>query len=340
MTRVGLIARADNRGLGQQTWAFHRNMAPAKTLVVDCPSQKPLTLHVDRFPGAQVVKGFPKADHIREFLQDLDVVYTAETGYGQHLWREAHRMGVSTVLHANYEFYETTDQPTVLVAASEWNLSRYPEGTRYLPVPIELDRLIDEPKPDTATNFLHVVGRPAIHDRNGTLDFLTALQYVQTPITVTITCQEPAYVGGLINTHGLRHGSHINRVITSHDLTHYWDLYRGQHALILPRRFGGLCLPANEALGSGMPVIMPNIDPNNTWLPPDWLVKATEAGTFQAKQPVTYYRTDPEALAAKIDQLATDPDFYYGSCKHAQMVAYSLSWPVLKPRYEQCLASA
>ena len=47
--RLGLIARADNRGLGQQTWAVQRNLQPAKTMVVDCPSMQPLQLHLDRF---------------------------------------------------------------------------------------------------------------------------------------------------------------------------------------------------------------------------------------------------------------------------------------------------
>jgi glycosyltransferase involved in cell wall biosynthesis len=33
-------------------------------------------------------------------------------------------------------------------------------------------------------------------------------------------------------------------------------LYEGFDALIMPRRYGGLCLPMNEALTSGLPVIM------------------------------------------------------------------------------------
>ena len=33
--KLGLIARADNTGLGMQTWEFYRAMKPEKTLVVD-----------------------------------------------------------------------------------------------------------------------------------------------------------------------------------------------------------------------------------------------------------------------------------------------------------------
>jgi hypothetical protein len=53
----GLIARADNRGLGQQTWAVFRNLKPAKTMVVNCHSEQPLKLRLDRFPNATVVDG-------------------------------------------------------------------------------------------------------------------------------------------------------------------------------------------------------------------------------------------------------------------------------------------
>jgi glycosyltransferase involved in cell wall biosynthesis len=34
------------------------------------------------------------------------------------------------------------------------------------------------------------------------------------------------------------------------------DLYSGYDAMVLPRRYAGLCLPMNEALISGLPVFM------------------------------------------------------------------------------------
>lgn len=338
MTEIGLIARADNRGLGQQTWAFYRHMRPAKTLVVDCPSQKPLKLHPDRFPDATIVKGIPNRSDIINFLTGLDVVYTAETGYTKHLWREADRMGVRTVLHANYEFWDITDTPTTLAAASEWHLGDYGREAVFLPVPIETDRFT----PHTgvrARRWLHPIGRPAIHDRNGTTDLLMALQFVTADIEVTITCQESGYVGGLINRYGIRTPDNVTVRVESSDALHYWTKYDGQDAVVLPRRFGGLCLPANEAVGAGIPVIMPDIEPNNIWLPPEWLTKASRAGDFQAKQPIRYYRTDPHQLAAVMDRFATDSDFYRNACAEARSIARARSWLTLQPRYE-CFMSA
>lgn len=337
--RLGLIARADNRGLGQQTWAAYRNLKPAKTMVVDCPSAQPLKMHYDRYPDATIIKGLPSSHDIEQFLHGIDVLYTAETGYSHHIWDLANQAGVRTVLHANYEFLDPHDKPTVWAAPSLWNIDRWPAGTVQLPVPIETDRLTPEKHGYTASRFLHIVGRPAIHDRNGTLDLLQSLQHVTATIEVTIKCQQPGWVGGLINEHSIRTPGNVTLTIDSGDTEHYWDNYRGYDALILPRRFGGLCLPANEAIGAGIPVIMPNIDPNNTWLPAAWLIPAHLAGDFSAKQHITYYRTDICALAAKLDQLATDEDFYGHSLWKATQLRECLSWKALTPRYREVFAA-
>jgi glycosyltransferase involved in cell wall biosynthesis len=336
---LGLIARADNRGLGQQTWAVYRNLRPAKTLVVNFPSVKPLTLRPGRFPDAVTVDGAPTRNDIANFLDGLTAVYTAETGYTPHLWREAETRGVRTVLHANYEFLDPADRPTVWAAPSQWHLNDFPKGTEYLPVPIETDRFPVTDKPSTAKRFLHVVGRPAIHDRNGTADLLKALPQVKSPITVTITCQQSGYIGKLMNDHHIRIPSHITLNVQSTDTENYWDNYRDQDALILPRRFGGLCLPCNEAVGAGIPAIMPNIEPNTTYLPDEWLIPATRIGEFNAKQRITYYQTNPQQLAHKIDALATDEDLYRKSCLQAEQLRTNLSWDTLKPFYEKVLCS-
>ena len=84
---------------------------------------------------------------------------------------------------------------------------------------------------------------------------------------------------------------------------------------------------------------MPNIDPNNTWLPAAWLIPAHMAGDFSAKQHISYYRTDIGALAAKIDQLATDEDFYGHSLWKATQLRECLSWKALTPRYSEVFAA-
>ncbi|WP_043737694.1 glycosyltransferase [Nocardia asiatica] len=333
--RVGLIARADSRGLGVQTKAFHDVMRPAKTMVVDCPSADPLPLRPDWYPGSTWIKGLPKAGDFRSWLDGLDVVYTAETGYGRAVWSEAERAGVKTVLHANYEFLDRSDQPTLWAAPSMWHFDEFPDPRRFLPVPIDLAKFPARQPTTKAARFLHVIGRPAIHDRNGTADLLDALAYVQSPITLTITCQNSAYVPGLLASR--RIPRHIHLDIRSGDAPNNVDLYREQDVLVLPRRFGGLCLPAQEALGAGMPVLMPAVSPNE-WLPSDWLVSAEKRGEFTAKTRVELYSVGHRDLAAKIDQLAQDPTFFAASQDTARRMAKELSWDNQRPVYEKLFA--
>ena len=92
----------------------------------------------------------------------------------------------------------------------------------------------------------------------------------------------------------------------------------------------------NEALGAGMPVIMPDISPNNQWLPKSWLTKAEHSFVFKPGRrgnPIDVHKTDPKVLAAKIDEFATDSGLYNSGAKEARALAYKYSWAELKKLY-------
>lgn len=335
--RIGLIARADNTGLGIQTWEFAQHMQPAKTLVVDISHLKRNTHYPDRFPGAHVVRGFPTERQFRDFLDDVDVVFTCETPYGPWLYPMAEARGIPVVLQYNYEFLDlTAGSPTVLAAPTTWHFNDvdHPNHQR-LPVPIATERFPRRDAPATAARFLHVAGRPAVHDRNGTADLLDALRLVRAPIEVTITCQDRQYVGGLLSSRAMP--ANVRLTVKTIDAQNYWDLYAGQDALIMPRRFGGLCLPVNEALGAGIPVIMPDVSPNDTMVPTEWLVPATRTGEFHVRQTIELHTVDHAALADRLDQFATDSAFYRRSTDCAMALADANSWRTLKPVYERVL---
>src|SRR5581483_7515404 len=66
-------------------------------------------------------------------------------------------------------------------------------------------------------------------------------------------------------------------VKVKHNIANYEDIYKKGSVLVLPRKYGGNCLPMNEALSAGMPVIMSNISPQADFLPDKWLVDAKES---------------------------------------------------------------
>jgi glycosyltransferase involved in cell wall biosynthesis len=307
-------------------------------MVIDCPSAKALPIRKDWYPHATWIKGLPTPHDWQRWMQGLDVVFSAETFYGQHAFRIARNMGVKTVLQANFEFLDRQDQPTLWAAPSLWRYNEWPNPKIHLPVPVETEHFT----PTTATrasHFLHIVGRPAVHDRAGTIDTLRALQNVQhTDITVTITSQEPGYIRSLMLTAGIKLPDNIDLHIREGDRADYWDLYTDQHVLIAPRRFGGLSLPMQEAVAAGMPVISTAVSPQKNWLPPEWLVAASPAGEFHAKQLIDLWTADHIALAEKISRFANNPVFYRQASEQAVAIAKSLSWSELKPLYEQVLA--
>lgn len=343
--RLGLIARADSRGLGVQTKAFYDHMHPVKTLVVNCPSAKPLPVRRDWYPDATWIEGWPTPQDFERFFTDLEVVYTAETIYDHlnqnYAYNLARKMGVKVVNHTNPEFcdafrHPAWPRPDLYAAPSTWMWDRLPDPKVLLPVPVATEHFAPQTATE-ATNFLHVVGRPAIHDRAGTADFLRALHYVRSEINVTITCQEPGYVERLVSNNGGLPGN-ISLTVADGDVKDYWDLYAHQHVLVSPRRFGGLSLPMQEACAAGMPVIAPAISPTVDWLPSDWLVWAAHMGSFKAHTSVDLYTVHPRQLAEKIDAFASDSGYYRDSSARALGIAKRLSWQELKPEYERVLA--
>lgn len=350
--RLGLIARADNSGLGNQTWEFHRHLQPDKTLVIDlsviADSNDHCNKHayLERFPGATVHQGLtPTPDVIEDFLEGLDVVFSAETFYTHDFLHRSNNRGIATVLQYNYEFLAHLSNPhlpspTLFAAPSLWHyLTTRLDNKVHLPVPIATDRFSPNPTPpEVARTFLHPVGRPAIHDRNGTEDVLAALSCVRSPITMILRCQRPGYAESLLSNYEIP--SCVTVEVDSSAPAEYWRSYEGVDAVILPRRYGGLCLPANESIGAHLPVLMPDIDPNNRWMPQDWLMPANVSSEFQAANPVQVYRVGPSTLALAIDRLATEPDFYQRSVKEAARLADLYSWNTLMPQYRATLDRA
>jgi hypothetical protein len=334
--RIGLLAYASNTGLGIQTWAFFRNMKPARVLLVDMSPLNQMPVYFDRYFGDVIsCTGAPRREAIEAFLDGLDLVFVCETPLNYDLFRIARKRGVRTVLQFNFELLDYLDKPDlpipdVFAAPTPWNFHRVPYRNKaHLPVPIDLAEVPARVPPDRVTTFLHINGRPAAEDRNGTLLFCEAARI--------LTQKYPGRFQFLVRTQDRGFGSHLQRmfpevVVAGGDVEKNAALYSVGEVLVMPRRYGGLCLPAQEALGWGLPVIMPAVSPNETFLPRSWLVPARHAGWIRTRAPVALFNVDPEELAAAMIKRSA-------TIQHDSVVARRLaeqrSWDSLKPRYEE-----
>jgi glycosyltransferase involved in cell wall biosynthesis len=346
-SRLGLLAFATDTGLGIQTRAIYRHLKPAKTMLVDLSALNHMPVHDDWYDYAVRTNGFPTNAEVDQFLDGLDVVFYCETPLNFYLIERARQLGIKTVLQYNYEFLDyltpaeqrlpQLPRPDVFAAPTQWNIAAVQQmagahAVEPLPVPIDLDEL-PRRSITRARCFFHIAGRPAIHDRNGTLDFIQAARLAAPHMPeaeFVIYCQQPtlemgrALVGSPVKVKG--------------PVPEPADMYRGGDVLVLPRRYGGLCLPAQEAVGCGIPVLMPNISPNDTWLPAGCLIQVKQ--TFQEFQPrglVRVFSINEHALAWRMIGLYQDDAEVARLHTQANELAERMSWQALKPRYEEVL---
>lgn len=334
--RIGLLAYSTDTGLGNQTYEFYRHMQPAKTMIVDLSEFNHMETHHDRFTNANIVYGIPKDGDFDWLLEDIDLIFICETPLNYALMEKAKAAGIPVVLQYNYEFLDYLQRPNlpppaVLAAPSWWNkedvIARNIAPVIDLTVPVNDERI--RPREITVCRtMLHTAGKQAHMDRNGTMAFIQAAQKCGGKFKYKIIAQQ---LDDATRRAIERASVEIELV---ENVENYEDQYAEGDVLVLPRRYGGLCLPMNEALAAGIPVIMPDISPNDQRLPKQWLVQAKKADQFMARTMIDVYSVDPNFLAFKMCEFA-DESFMRWSNQEAIELGKGISWKAQKPIYDQ-----
>jgi glycosyltransferase involved in cell wall biosynthesis len=286
---------------------------------------------------------------VERFLQSVDVVFSAETFYDYWLIKRARELGVRTVLQPNYEFLEylirpDLPRPDVFALPTPWHrfeIERALPGETIidLPVPVDLD-VLPYRRRESLNTVLHVAGNVAQTDRAGTRVVVEAMRLLYrdySDVRCVIRAQRPLDphreltppIGEIPR----------NTTVIVDQLDNYGDLYDDGDLLVLPRRFGGLCLPAQEAMGCGMPVLMPNVDPNHYLLPSSMLLPATAIETLQTRALLDLWDVDPADVADRIVSLRGRPTVYAEACEWAEDWRADHSWDALRPRYMEVLGA-
>lgn len=342
--RLGIIARSDNTGLGNQTRELVNMLNPSKILLIDSTSFNKNKQHPEWYQGYDCLKtnGFPSLQQIKMFLNDIDVILSCETFYDQNFVKFAERRNVKTILQYNYELFGHLSNPnlplpTVLLSPSVWQIEHIKKmfGNRtkviHLPPPTneELFNKIKENNLSKSHNrILHIAGKKAAKDRNGTETVIDMLKFSKADYELVIRSQSEIETNIKDSRLKIKIDNPENRE----------DMYDGFDAMVLPRRYAGLCLPMNEALLSALPVFMTNISPNNFILPPEWLVKSDSIGTIRTKIRLELFEADSRALAKTIDDYMAIKDKTSYKEKAYNIGINNFSPNVLKDKYSKLIS--
>lgn len=336
---IGALVRTEERGLGVQSRKFVKHIG-ASPLVISIPNAsenvcpEDLSLYPDA-PVARVAPGWQLDPRVvRPWLETIDVLWSAETFYSEDVTRWCRELGVRSVVHANPEFVSDRygiGSPDLWWSATSWRLSSMPAGTRVVPWPCEPARQVAPH--DGPARFVHVEGRRALADRNGTLTVIAAVRHLREPCSLRIVTQEPDLPSRI------RVPSHVDVQVVTGGVARPADLYRDVDVLVSPRRYGGLHLPAGEAMARGMAAVMSACPPNMD----AWPVVPVECypGPMVpcAAGLVESWDVPPEALAAAMDSLA-DPVVRRVAQERARVWAVENSWDVWRDRYRELLGTS
>lgn len=342
--KIGLLAYSSDTGLGYQTLEFAKNIKPAKILIADLSKLNGMPTHHERYSefNTSITDGIPTNEECEWLVDGMDVVFVCETPLNYHLFNYARKKGVKTVQQYNYEFLDyfrnnALPTPSVLASPSLWGIERvknmYLAPVVHWPVPVNTD-LIPFREFNKVKTFVHIIGRPTASDRNGTIAFLSAVKKLGSYYNYKVYLQPP------VESRAIEHFRPVKEVLDEtrrivpieliENVPDNATMFASGEILVLPRKYGGLCLPMWEALSSGMPVIMPNVSPNDSILPKEWLVNAELTGHLQTHTLLDLYTVDPYALTEKMLEVAGDIEL----SNHASRdIAMAMSWEAQRPIY-------
>lgn len=337
--KLGILAYSSDTGLGNQSWEVYKHLNPEKVLLIDLSKLNGMPTHHERYLDARVTDGIPNEEDCQWITDGVDYIFECETPLNYRIHELAKQKGVKVVQQFNPEFLDYWRKPNLtppfmLANPSSWLIDEVQKlnlaKTTILRVPINRGKLQFR-KIESCNTFFHIIGRPTAGDRNGTLQYLDALKAFPKQRHI-VYLQPPSDRRAIEYFAPVKEALNRSSAIVITNVEKYEDLYKQGDVLVLPRKYGGLCLPMQEALSCGIPVVMTDISPNRDLLPEEWLCNAEYERTFYAHRNIDCFRAKSDSLIETMRKFLND-DFMKEANQKADEIAEGLSWERLKPTY-------
>ena len=307
----GIVCYATEQGLGRQAKSFFDNGLVQEVFVYPHSTYQ---THWYWYPN--------RCKTYEEMLEKVDEVWFLETPFDWNFVLRAREKGVKTVMFLMYECSRLPYFPDVLVGGSIMEKLHFEQQGREVKViPVPAPKEIKWKLREKAQVFVHNAGHGGIGGRNGTDMLLNAMQFVKSPIKLIVRTQVD------------RFKSDDRRVEIRVGDFPYETMFDEGDVFIYPDKFGGSCLPVQEAFSAGMCVMASNRLPHNTWLPNEPLIpiKGYVKNRIAEKE-FDSAVVDPHDIAQCIDKWYNldITEFSLAGKKWAE----ENSWEKLKPLYE------
>ena len=331
--RIGSITYATVQGLGIQVKQFYDHGIIDEVMIY---KHRCYDNHYDWYPPeTPVITERPIRGQAEGFLNRIDVLVQFETFFDWTLLMHCRAKGVKTVLVPHYECMpeKLKEQPDKIICPSLLDEEYYP-GNPVLPIPVDYPWK----QRTKALRFLHNGGNLGLRGRNGTLEILQAMQYVQSPVEVMVRCQDAAGIAAILRKlpkpESDRFKIHIGTVP-------YEKLFEDYDVYLSAEKFSGSSLALQEACAAGMLVITTDRFPQNTWLPRKPLIPYHNSQKVRVMGDcleIDEAIVDPKDIAASIDK-------WYGKditaiSRSGKIWAGLNSWDVLGPAWRKEIESA
>lgn len=340
--KIGIIAYSSNTGLGYQTRLLAGLLKVSKVLIVDLSPYNGMPVNHSWVEcDYRICREKPSEEGIQWLTDGVDLVFVCETPLNYELFNIAREKGVKTVLQYNPEFLDyfkdpNLPKPTHFVCPSSWMLAEAKNAVKkdvfVLRIPVE--KVIASSKQQKTINVLHVAGRYATGDRNGTLQFLDMVENNNNrDLKFILTYQEPKEAKTIREFAEIqkRINKLRNKLKIYVDVEDMHEIYSITDIFVLPRKYGGLCLPQQEALAYSIPVLMPNIEPNYFTLPDKWLFNVKIGRVLRLKTNVIAYESDLQNMISKLNYVVQNLE---REKEKARKIAKKLLWKNQKKNYQ------
>ncbi len=363
--RVGSLGYCTDQGISHLMRSFFDNGVVNDPLLKRYPRPEREN-HPEWYPpGTKMIHGKDLGTQhhktVREWMLRCDVLLFFETPFDWKLLDYARTLGKKTAIVTMYEWWPESPPslPDLFLCPSLLDLdvftSNAPNRTpgflqhtyfgrekggtgwvTFLPVPAPA---VPWTRRTTARRFLHNAGHVGSRNHKGTDTLLLAMNHVQSPLELTVTCQDAGLMLKLKGSCGGTANPTWDRIKFVVGNRPYDQLFPPEYDVyVAPERYNGLSLPLQEAFASGMTVCTTDRYPANTWLPRAPMV--VPDGYSRVRVAPGHLEIDeaqvcPRKLAAKLDELYGSDVSAFSEAGRAW--AEENSWANLGPRYRAAL---